>query len=85
MVILPVWSVSCLSKEDPRGMVSFIVLITIALGGSLKCPVNETRLFDSVFGKRVLTYWENRGTTDYSQLNGFIVGVENYCLRHITT
>ncbi len=33
---------------------------------------------DSVFGKRVLTYWENRGTPEYSQVNGFTVGIENY-------
>ena len=33
---------------------------------------------DSVFGKRVLTYWENRGTPDHSQINGFMVGIENY-------
>ena len=26
---------------------------------------------DSVFGKRVLTYWENRGTPDYNQMNEF--------------
>ncbi len=30
--------------------------------------------FDSIFGKRVLTYWENRGNPDYSQMNGFMVG-----------
>ena len=34
--------------------------------------------YDSVFGKRVLTYWENRGTSDYSHMNGFMVGIENY-------
>ena len=33
---------------------------------------------DSVFGKRVLTYWENMGTPDYSQMNVFMVGIENY-------
>ncbi len=33
---------------------------------------------DSVLGKRVLTYWESRGTPDYSQMNGFMVGIENY-------
>ena len=32
----------------------------------------------SVFGKRVLTYRENRGTPDYSHMNGVIVGIENY-------
>ncbi len=35
-------------------------------------------LNDSVFGKRVLTYWENRGTPDYREMNGFRVGIENY-------
>ncbi len=29
--------------------------------------------YDSVFGKRVLTYWKNRETPDYSQMNGFMV------------
>ena len=33
---------------------------------------------DFVFGKRVLTYVENRGTPDYRQRNGFMVGIENY-------
>ena len=33
---------------------------------------------DSVFGKRVLTYWENRGTSDYSKMNGFMVGIGYY-------
>ncbi len=36
------------------------------------------KTFDSVFQKRVLTYWENRTTLDYSQMNGFMVGIENY-------
>ena len=31
--------------------------------------------YDSVFGKRVRTYWESRGTPDYSQMNGFRVGI----------
>ncbi len=35
-------------------------------------------VYDSVFGKRVLMYWENRGTPDYSQMNGFIEVIENY-------
>ena len=35
---------------------------------------------DSVFGKIVLMYWENRGTVDYSQMNGFMVGIENYII-----
>ncbi len=34
--------------------------------------------YDSVFGKRVLTYWENEGTPDYNQINGLKVGIENY-------
>ncbi len=34
--------------------------------------------YDSVFGKRVLTYWENRGTPDYCQMNEFMVCIENY-------
>ncbi len=33
---------------------------------------------DSVFGKRVLMYWENRRTPDDSQMNGFMVGIGNY-------
>ena len=33
--------------------------------------------FDSLFGKRVLTYWENKGNPNYSQMNGFMVGIEN--------
>ncbi len=33
---------------------------------------------DSVFGKRVLTYRENRGTPDYSLMNGFMVVIANY-------
>ena len=33
---------------------------------------------DSVFGKRVLTYWENGGTPNYNQMKGFIVDIENY-------
>ncbi len=36
------------------------------------------KIYDSVFGKRVLTYWENRGTPDYNQMIGFMVGIENY-------
>ncbi len=35
-------------------------------------------LYDSVFGKRVLTYRENRGTPDYSKMNELMVGIENY-------
>ena len=27
--------------------------------------------YDSIFGKRVLKYWENRGTPHYSQMNEF--------------
>ncbi len=34
--------------------------------------------FDSVFGKRVLTYWENRGNLNLHQMNVFIVAMENY-------
>ncbi len=33
---------------------------------------------DSVFAKRVPTYWENRGTLNYSQMNGFMAGIEKY-------
>ncbi len=33
---------------------------------------------DSVLGKRVLTYWENWGNLGYSQMNVFIVAMENY-------
>ena len=38
----------------------------------------DLSIYDSVFGKRVLTYWENRGTPDYSQMNGFMAGIEDY-------
>ena len=34
--------------------------------------------FDSIFGKRVLTYWENRGNPYYHQMNVFRVSMENY-------
>ena len=37
--------------------------------GITHCPI------DSIFGKRVLTYWDNN---DYSQMNGFMEGIENY-------
>ncbi len=36
------------------------------------------RTYDSLWGERVLTYWERRGTPDYRQMNGFMVGTENY-------
>ncbi len=39
--------------------------------------------FDSVLGKRVLTYWENRVNLDDSQMNVLIVPIENYYLPHI--
>ncbi len=32
-------------------------------------------LNDSIFAKRVLTYWDDN---DYSQMNGFMEGIENY-------
>ena len=35
-------------------------------------------IIDSMLGKRVLTYWENRGSPDYSQMNGFREGIERY-------
>ncbi len=35
-------------------------------------------ILDSIFGKRVLTYWENRGTPDYNQMNALMVGIANY-------
>ncbi len=34
--------------------------------------------YDSVLGKRVLTYQENRGNPAYSHMNVFIVPTENY-------
>ncbi len=34
--------------------------------------------YDSVLGKRVLTYWENRGNLDYTQMNVIIVAMKNY-------
>ncbi len=33
---------------------------------------------DSVFAKRVLTYWGNRGSPGYSYTNVLIVPIENY-------
>ena len=33
---------------------------------------------DSVLGKRVLTYWENRGNIDYHHKKFFIVAMDNY-------
>ena len=33
---------------------------------------------DSVFGKRVLMYWENRGNLNYHQMNVFMAAMENY-------
>ncbi len=33
---------------------------------------------DSVFAKRVLTYWENRENSGYSHMNVLIVPMENY-------
>ncbi len=33
---------------------------------------------DSVFAKRVLTYWEYRGNPGYSHMNVLIVPLENY-------
>ena len=33
---------------------------------------------DSVLGKRVLTYWENRGTSGYSYMNAVLVPMEYY-------
>ncbi len=33
---------------------------------------------DSVLGKRVLTYWENRGNLYYHWMNVFIVAMKNY-------
>ncbi len=39
-------------------------------------------IYDSVLGKRVLTYWENRGNPDYSQINGFMVGTENFIFMY---
>ncbi len=35
-------------------------------------------IYDSVFGKRVLIYLENRGTPEDSNMNGFRIGIENY-------
>ncbi len=35
-------------------------------------------IYDSVFGKRVLTDWENKGNLDYHQMNVFTVAMENY-------
>ncbi len=34
--------------------------------------------YDSVFGKRVLMYWENRGNLKYHQMNVFMAAMRNY-------
>ena len=39
--------------------------------------------FYSVFAKRVLTYWENRGNPGYSHMNVFIVPMANYTFPKI--
>ncbi len=39
--------------------------------------VADSWIFDSVLGKRVLTYWENRGNLDNSQMNLSIVARKN--------
>ena len=39
---------------------------------------NAFHMTDSVFAKRVLTYWENWRNSDYNHLNAFIVPMENY-------
>ncbi len=35
-------------------------------------------LYDCVFGKRVLTYWENKGNPGYNHMNVFKATMENY-------
>ena len=34
--------------------------------------------YDSVLGKMVLTYWENGGNLDYTQMNVYVVAMKNY-------
>ena len=41
-------------------------------------PIRLLVLNDSVLGKRVLMYLENRRNLDFSQMNVFIVAMENY-------
>ena len=41
-----------------------------------------TVMTDTVFGKRVLTHWKNSVTPDYSQMNGFMVGIEEIGKPH---
>ncbi len=33
---------------------------------------------DSIFAKRVLKYWENRGNPGYSHMNAFMIHMEDY-------
>ncbi len=35
-------------------------------------------IYDSVLGKRVLTYWKNRGNLDYHNMKVFVVAMDNY-------
>ena len=75
------------SENPSEGRDKNIALLSAAVGmvGHKNGGANKnnrldyiTFLYDSVFGKRVLTYWENRGTLDNSHLNDYIVGVEKY-------
>ncbi len=40
-------------------------------------------LVDSVLGKRVLMYWENRGMSDYRHMKVFIVAMDNIFLQRV--
>ncbi len=53
-------------EEDPH---SFAILFT---------KTRYMTVTDSVFGKRVLTYWENRENFNYHQVNVFIEDMEKY-------
>ncbi len=64
---------------------SILLYVRILLNRYVILHYTIPKPYDSVFGKRVLTYWENRGTPDYSHLNEFIVGIEKYCQCHFKT
>ncbi len=70
----------CNDAEHPHPLCFWNVpLPLIFRGGFLESHLSS---YDFVFGKRVLTYWENRGTSDCNHMNGFMVGIENYWLLY---
>ncbi len=71
----------CLSTSKKYAFLLKVISLWIKVDFAIswrKVKIWLTSTNDSVFGKRVLTYWENRGTPDCSQMNGFMIGIENY-------